>query len=56
MARETHADETRHARPHGRVARAHAELKWRNMARTRVRGHASPRERPGDAMWQGAGV
>ena len=51
VTRGTRADAMRHARPRGRAARAHAELKWRHVARTRGRGHASPRGRPGGATW-----
>ena len=56
MVRGTHAHATRHARPHGRAARAHTKLRWRHVARTRGRGHASPRGRLHGTMWQeGAG-
>ena len=53
MAQGTRADATRHARPHGRATRAHADLRWRNVQRTRGMGYASPRGRPGGATWQG---
>ena len=46
MARGTHVDATRHARPRGRAAQAHAALRWRKVARTSGRGHASPHGRP----------
>ena len=52
VARGTRADTTRHARPRGRAARAHAAGKRRTggaqVARTRGRGHASPRGRPSE--------
>ena len=49
MARGTRADVTRHARPRGRAARAHATLRWCKVAQTRVRGHTSPPGCPGGA-------
>ena len=55
MACGTSADATQHARPRGRAARAHAELRWRNVAWTLGRGHASPRGRPSGAMWHEGG-
>ena len=51
MACGTHADAMRQSRPRGRAARAHAALKKREVARTRGRGHASPRGRPGGTTW-----
>ena len=53
MARGTSADATRHARPHGRAARAHAARRCAQVTRTRGRSHASPRGCPGGDMWQG---
>ena len=46
MARGTHADATRHARPRGRATRALREAQVVHRARTRGAGHASPRGRP----------
>ena len=42
VAHGTSADVTWHSRPHGRAARAHAELRWRDVAWTRGMGHTSP--------------
>ena len=55
VERGTRADVTRHARPRGRAARAHAACRCTQVARTGGVGHASPRRRPGGATWQGAG-
>ena len=53
VARGTRVDATRHARPRGRAARAHAARRCAQVARTRGVGHASPRRRSGGATWQG---
>ena len=44
MARRTHADATRHARPCGRAARAHAARKWRTGGTQGVRTRGRPHE------------
>ena len=65
VARGTRAGATRHARPRGRAARAHAVHggtdAWHGpcdsmrctVAPTRGIGHATPRGCPGGTTWQG---
>ena len=46
VARGTRADATRHARPYGRAARAHARLKWRGHVAWATRVHTDARVVP----------
>ena len=47
VVRETRTDVTRHTRPCGRAAQAHATSRWRVAGADAWQGHAGPHGRPG---------
>ena len=52
MARGTCVDATRHARPRGRAAQAHAAHKWCTGGAVAWQGYTSPRGRPSGTTWR----
>ena len=54
--RGTRADVTRHRRPRGRAARAHAAPRWHGGGADTRQDHSSPRRLRGGDTWQCEGA